>query len=191
MPIDLANDENNNKDVRPEKNGGETDIKLIKKELEDEKKRAEEYLNNWKRSQADFINYKRRQSELFGELVDSANTRLILDILPVYDAFSIAASQVPKDMEKSEWAKGIVQIKLQLEDLLKKKGLEEIKSVGEKFNPEFHEAVEMVSLPAGEEKPEGEILEEAQKGYKLNGMVIRTAKVKVAKKVKEKENNQG
>ncbi len=63
---------------------------------------------------------------------------------------------------------------------MKKEGLEEIKSVGEKFNPEIHEAVEMLES----EKPEGEILEEIQKGYKLNGKLIRAAKVKVAKQKK-------
>lgn len=178
MPIDLASDENNNPDIELEEDGGDRDVKSIEKDLVDEKKRSEEHLNNWKRTQADFINYKRRQDELFTEIVDSANARLILDILPIYDTFSIAVSQVPKDIERSEWAKGILQIKLQLEDLLKKKGLEEIRSVGENFNADVHDAVEMKES----EKPEGEILEEVQKGYKFNGKLIRAAKVKVAKK---------
>jgi molecular chaperone GrpE len=98
-------------------------------------------------------------------------------ILPIFDTFGLAVNYVPKDIKDTDWAKGVIQIKSQLGDLLKSKGLEEIRSVGEKFNPEFHEAVEMVES----EKPEGEILAEVQKGYKLNGSVIRTAKVKVAK----------
>lgn len=178
MPINLADDENIDENIEPGETRGEADLDPAARELENEKKKAEEYLNNWKRSQADFINYKRRQDELFGELVDSANTRLILDILPIYDTFSIAVSQVPKDIEKSEWAKGIIQIKLKLEDLLKKKGLKEIKSIGEKFSADMHDAVEM----AESEKPEGEILDEIQKGYKLNGKLIRASKVRVAKK---------
>jgi len=106
---------------------------------------------------------------------------LIMEILPIYDTFSLAVKYIPEDLKDKEWTKGVVQLKIQLENLLKDKGLEEIKSVGEKFDPELHEAVEMVSPPAGGEKSEGEILEEVQKGYKLNGMVIRTAKVKIAK----------
>jgi len=150
----------------------------LKKKLEEEAKRSEEYLNNWKRSQADFINYKRRESELFEDMMDSAKAGLIMEIMPIYDALSIAVKHTPKEMEKSEWVKGIRQIKLQLEDLLRKKGLEEIRSVGEKFSPDVHDAVEMTES----EKPEGEIVDEMQKGYKLNGKLVRAAKVKVAKK---------
>ncbi len=150
----------------------------LKKQLEAEKKKSEDYLNNWKRAQADFINYKKRQNELFAELVNSASAGLIMEILPIYDTFSLAIKHTPDEIKDKEWAKGIVQLKSQIENLLKSRGLEEIKSIGEKFNPEFHEAVEMTES----EKGEGEILEETQKGYKLNGVVIRTAKVKVAKK---------
>lgn len=163
------------------KDSATNELISMKKELEAEKKKTEEYLNNWKRAQADFENYKKRQSELFGEIVNSASAGIILEILPIYDTFSLAIKHTPEEIKSKEWVKGIVQLKSQLENLLKDRGAEEIKSVGEKFNPEFHEAVEMVDSPAGEEKPEDEILEEVQKGYKLNGMVIRTAKVKVAK----------
>lgn len=185
MCPDLLDKKNNNKNEQASSDSlqksveNATDAASIKKELEEAKKKAEEYLNSWKRSQADFINYKRRQSELFGELIGSANLELILEILPIYEALSLAASQVPENLKDSEWTKGVIQIKIQLENLLKKKGLEEIKSIGEKFNPEIHEAVEMVE---SSDKSEGEILEEAQKGYKMNGKVIKAAKVKVGKK---------
>lgn len=166
-----------------EKNSAASEVVSLKKQLEEEKKKSEEYLNNWKRAQADFINYKKRQNELFAELVNSASAGLIMEILPIYDTFSLAIKHIPKDLKNKDWAKGVVQLKTQMEDLLKSRGVEEIKSVGEKFNPEFHEAIEMVES----EKPEGEILEEVQKGYKLNGIVIRTAKVKVAKQKNKKE----
>jgi len=159
---------------------GGNELELLKKQLEEEKNRSAEYLNNWKRAMADFANYKKRQSELFGELVNSAGQEIIMEILPIFDTFSLAVKHIPEDLKNKEWTKGVVQLKNSMENLLKSKGLEEIKSVGEKFDPEFHEAVEMIDPPAGGEKPEGEILEEVQKGYKLNGMVIRTAKVKVA-----------
>lgn len=158
-------------------NGNE--LEMLKKQLEEEKKKSAECLNNWKRALADFANYKKRQSELFGDLVNSAGQEMIMEILPIFDTFSLAVRHIPEDLKGKEWTKGVVQLKNQLENLLKSKGLEEIKSVGEKFDPEFHEAVEMVDSA----KQEGEILEEVQKGYKLNGMVIRTAKVKVARLV--------
>jgi len=162
-------------DEKDKKGGNE--LEMLKKQLEEEKKKAAEYHNHWKRAMADFQNYKKRQSELFAELVNSAGQEMIMEILPIFDTFTLAVKHIPEDLKDKEWTRGVVQLKEQLASLLKSKGLEEIKSIGEKFNPEFHEAVEMVET----EKPEGEILEEVQKGYKLNGMVIRTAKVKVAK----------
>lgn len=163
-------------DEQDEKSGKE--LEILKKQLEEEKKKAVEYNDHWKRAMADFQNYKKRQSELFADLVNSAGQEMIMEILPIYDTFSLAVKYVPEDLKDKEWTRGVVQLKEQMASLLKSKGLEEIKSIGEKFNPEFHEAVEMVDS----EKPEGEILAEVQKGYKLNGMVTRTAKVKVAKK---------
>lgn len=155
----------------------DNELDALEKQLEEEKKKSAEYHDHWKRAMADFQNYKKRQSELFAELVNSAGQEMIMEILPIYDTFTLAVKHIPEDLKDKEWTKGVVQLKNQLEALLKNKGLEEIKSIGEKFNPEFHEAVEMVDS----EKQEGEILEEVQKGYKLNGMIIRTAKVKVAK----------
>ncbi len=153
------------------------ELKELKKQLEEEKKKSAEYQDHWKRAMADFQNYKKRQSELFADLVNSAGQEMIMEILPIYDTFTLAVKHIPEDLKDAEWTKGVVQIKEQLASLLRSKGLEEIKSISEKFNPEFHEAVETVDS----EKQEGEILIEVQKGYKLNGAVIRTAKVKVAK----------
>ncbi len=147
-----------------------------KKELEKCKKQSEEYLSGWQRTKADFENYKKRQAKVFNELDQMANQNLILEILPTLDAFKSAGQHLPEELKNSEWAKGILQIKNQLESLLNEKGLEEIKSVGEIFNPNLHEAVEKVEL---ENKKENEIIEEVQKGYLLNQQVIRTAKVKI------------
>lgn len=151
--------------------------KDLKKELEKYKKQSEEYLNGWQRTKADFENYKKRQAKIFSELDQMANQNLILEILPILDAFKSAGQHLPEELKNSEWAKGILQIKSQLESLLKENGLEGIKSVGEIFNPNLHEAVEKVEL---KNKKENEIIEEIQKGYLLNKQRIRTAKVKIA-----------
>ena len=142
------------------------------------KKQAEEYLAGWKRAKADLINYKKRQEEVVQEFIKFASQDLILELLPMLDNFRLAAQHLPKELENSEWVKGVFQIKNQLENLLKTRGIEEIKSVGEKFNPELHESVEEVE---SSDKKEGMIVEEVQKGYKLNGKVIRAARVKVVK----------
>ena len=78
----------------------------------------------------------------------------------------------------SEWRKGFEQIIKQIDDFLKKEGIEEVKSVGEKFNPETMEAVEEVEI---EGKEQGIVVEELQKGYMMNGRLLRPAKVKITK----------
>jgi len=78
------------------------------------------------------------------------------------------------------WAKGVLKIKEQFEGFLKNQGVEKIKTIGEKFNPEFHEVIEKKALPAeasAKEGAEGEIIEEVQAGYTMHGQVIRPAKV--------------
>ncbi|PIP17994.1 MAG: nucleotide exchange factor GrpE [Parcubacteria group bacterium CG_4_10_14_0_8_um_filter_35_7] len=151
----------------------------LKKELEKTKKQAEEYLNGWKRARADYINLKRDTQKEEEEWVQFANSALILGLLPIMDNFKKAFEYLSKEKENSEWVKGIRHIKKQLEDLLKSLGVEGIRTVGEKFNPEFHEAV---GEKIFKEKKEGIILEEVEGGYKLHGRVLRPAKVIVAKK---------
>ena len=148
-----------------------------RKELEKYKKQAEEYLNGWQRTKADFENYKKRQAKIFNELEQMASQNLILEILPILDAFKSAGRHLPEELKNSEWAKGVLQIKNQLENLLQENGLEEIKSIGEIFDPNLHEVIEKVKM---KNKKENEIIEEIQKGYLLNKQIIRTAKVKIA-----------
>lgn len=148
----------------------EKEIEKLKKELETVKKESMEHLNGWKRAKADYLN---REKEINREKVDwvkFANLELILNLLPVLDALNQSLKQVPIDLKENEWVKGIFQIKQQLEDFLKTQGVEKIKAVGEKFNPDFHEVVEK----RGEQE---EIIEEIQVGYKMHDQVIRPAKV--------------
>lgn len=150
-----------------------------KNEIEELKQKAVENLAGWKRALADYNNFKKRQAENEKELVKYSNENLILDILPVLDNFRHAYKGLPKDMEGNAWVEGIKYIKVQFEDVLKNSGVEEIKSIGEEFNPEIHEAVEEIKVKDKDVK-KGTIVEEVLKGYRLNNKVIRAAKVKVA-----------
>lgn len=148
------------------------DIEKLKIQIKEFEQKVEQYLNGWKRAKADFINYKKEQEQIFEEFIKFSNQNLILQILPVLDNFNLALKHLPKEFENNEWAKGILYIKTQLEDILKNQGVEEIKTIGEKFNPEFHEVV------SGDEQGDV-IVEEIQKGYMLHGKLVRAAKVKV------------
>ncbi|HDL75114.1 MAG TPA: nucleotide exchange factor GrpE [bacterium] len=153
------------------------DNKKLKKELEECKKQKDEYLAGWQRSKADFLNYKKEEMERISELLKYANEELILKILPILDNFNLATKE-KNVLKNDQIIQGFLQIKIQLENLLKSYGIEEIRTIREKFDPSIHEIVEQVEKRGRES---GIITEEIQKGYKLNNKVIRPAKVKVIK----------
>lgn len=144
--------------------------------VEELKKQKDEYLEGWKRERANFLNYKKDEIERIEGLLKYANEELILKFLPILDNICLAEKQMPNDLKDHKWTEGILQIKAQIADFLKSQGVEEIKTEGMKFDPNFHEVVE--EIEGGEP---GMIVEEIQKGYLLNGRVMRPAKVKVAK----------
>jgi molecular chaperone GrpE (heat shock protein) len=163
-----------------EKKSGKSELqkKDIEKELEEYKKQAEENLAGWKRTKADLINYKRDQEKRLNEFRKYANEDIIMKLLPTIDSFELAVQHMPDSMKDSDWAKGIICIRNQLNNFLKEVGVEKIKSVGEKFDPRLFESV-------GEEESEeeeGVVVAEVQKGYKMFDKVIRPAKVKIAKR---------
>lgn len=147
-----------------------------KKELEELRQKCEEYLNGWKRAQADYQNLIKETAKQKEFFIKAANENLILDLIPVLDNFKIAFCQIPKEKENSAWVIGFNHIKKQLEELLCGFGLEEIKTIGAKFNLLEHEAVGEKLV---EDKADGVIIEEKKPGYKLNGKVVQVAKVVV------------
>lgn len=160
-------DENENTEERPSE-------EIVK---EDTGKKAEEYLDGWKRCLADFDNYKKQQAKFLEEIRTYATEDLIRELVPILDSFELALKAVPEGDLSREWKKGVIYIQGQLEEVLKARGLERIHAFGEKFNPEIHEAIESVES----DKESGSILEELQPGYTMRGKVVRPARVKVAK----------
>ena len=143
----------------------------------DKKKKKDEYLENWKRERASFLNYKREEGERIDKVIKFANQALILEILNILDNIYIAEEKLPKDLEKNEWVKGILNTKNQILEFLKNQRVEQMDCLKKEFDPNVHEAVEMTESNS----KSGIIIKEIKKGYILNGMVIRPAKVKIAK----------
>ena len=154
-------------------------IKQLQEKLKKCQELKEEYLSGWQRAKADLINARKDDERRNQELVKFANAALISDILAVLDSFDLAFEAF-EDEKESKFSKGIILIKMQLEDILKKYGLEPIKSIGEKVDLQFHEIVG----ESESEKEEGTIIEEIQKGYLLHGKVLRPARVKISKQIK-------
>ena len=143
------------------------DLKQIKAELED-------ITDRYKRVLAEFENSKKRNQKERENLYNSILSDIIEMILPILDNLENAAKVEPKD---EEYKKGIELVLKQFQDTLKSKGVEEIKALGETFDPELHEAVSSVQDP---EKKEKEIVQEYRKGYKIGTKVIRHSMVVVA-----------
>ena len=142
------------------------------------KKKTEEYLDGWKRAKADYLNFKKETEKRQTEIIQFANAALIIELLPVVDHFKLACAHIPENQKDADWVKGFIHVKNQLTDFLKNLGIEEIKTVGEKFDPSFHEAVESVT---SDQAASGLVTEEVKPGYTLQGKLLQPAKVKVAK----------
>ncbi len=139
------------------------------------RKERDEYLDGWKRAKADLINHKKDEIKRFEAIMKMANESLIKELIGVLDSFDLALNNLEKE-GKAE--KGVYLIRTQLEDILRKSGLEKMAVVpGRPFDPSFCEAIAAVES----DKPSGTIIEEIEKGYSLGGKLIRPARVKVAK----------
>ena len=149
------------------------DITALNQALAEEKAKAEGYLANWQRAQADFINYKRRSEQEREEIGKFANSMLMLSLLPVLDDLERAFASIPPRQAKLSWVDGIRLIWRKLQTSLEAQGLSQIKAEGEPFDPSLHEAAMQ-----GKGK-EGMVVKELQKGYKLHDRVIRPTKVVV------------
>lgn len=147
----------------------------LKQALAAEKEKAEQYLASWQRTQADFINYRRRTEQEKEELANFSQADLMKGLFPILDDLGRALNSAPAGTKTQAWAEGVKLIERKLMAFLESQGLTPIKSLAEPFDPNFHEAVLYV------EGEEGKVVEEVQKGYMLRGRVLRPAMVKVGK----------
>ena len=145
----------------------------LEQALAEAREKAEGYLANWQRTQADFVNYKRRSEQEKEEIGKFANTQLMLNLLPVLDDLERAFDSITPQVAGLDWAEGIRLIERKLRTALEAQGLSQIKALGEQFDPNLHEAA---MYSKGEE---GIVVQEVQKGYMLYDRVIRPTMVVV------------
>lgn len=149
----------------------------IAQKLEECQQQRDEYLAGWQRSKADFINHKKEEMERMEMMMKYAKEEMVLKLIPILDNFDLVEKSLSEEEKGEEKIKGILQIKSQVKEILKMSFVEEINIKETKFDPNFHEAIEQVES----DQESGTILEELQKGYLMNGKVIKPSKVKVAK----------
>ncbi|MFC1700616.1 nucleotide exchange factor GrpE [Patescibacteria group bacterium] len=136
----------------------------LKEKIKQCQKEKEEYLSQAQRAMADLVNYRRRQEQLLEEFRKYSQIGFVRELLPVMDSLTAGGKEVEL-------------IKKQFESVLKQYNIIEIKAVGQEFNPQFHEAIEIEES----KKKSGTIIEEIQKGYTMYDKVLRVSKVKIAK----------
>lgn len=127
------------------------------------------------RERADATNAARRHSEQLAGARSDAKVAVVHELLPIIDNFERALKHVPKDIADNDYIKGVKSIVKQFETTLQKLGVEKIKTTGQPFDPELHEAI---SMEEGDGRKEV-VSEELQAGYKLGDRVIRHAMVRV------------
>lgn len=154
-----------------EENGEKTEINSLQKQLQEKELKITELTELMKRIQADADNGRKRIEKEKQEFVVFANKELVAKLLPVLDSFEIA---LKNSGDAVQFKKGAELIYAQLFTCLEQQGLKQINALGKKFDPFLHEAL----LRENSEKKEI-VLEELQKGYMLNGRIIRITKVKV------------
>lgn len=147
-------------------------MELLLQELQEQK---EKYI----RLYADFDNFKRRNAKERVELIQTAGREVIQSMLEVMDDCDRAEKQIQKSDDLKQIREGIQLVFTKFRSTLQSKGLKEMKSIGEEFNPDVHEAI--TEIPAPDEGMKGRVVDEVEKGYMLNDKIIRFSKVVVGK----------
>jgi len=149
-----------------------SELDLLKKELEEQK---EKFI----RLYADFDNFKRRNAKERVELIQTAGRDVIQSLLEVMDDCDRAEKQMHKSDDVAQIREGIQLVFSKLRNTMQSKGVKEMKTIGEEFNADFHEAI--TEIPVADENMKGKVVDEVEKGYTLNDKIIRFAKVVVGK----------
>jgi molecular chaperone GrpE len=148
-------------------------------------RQSEEYLAALQRERAEFLNFKRRTAEERERDLGLAGDDLIRKVLALADDFDRAIDARPDELAQNSWAEGVAVIDRKLRSLLESEGVTEIAAApGRRFDPREHDAI--ANVP-GTGRPEGEIVDEVRRGYRLRDRVLRPALVAVAAPTAESE----
>jgi len=147
--------------------------------------RVEELTNDLKRMAADFANYRKRNEAERTEFAKFAKADLISKILDVLDGFDRALATIPEELKGTPWVEGMWLLERKLRGVLETEGLKPVDSIGAQFDPYQHEAV--AHVPS--DQPEGTVITEHQKAYRLHDKLIRPALVTVSSGSEGKEKN--
>lgn len=144
-------------------------------ELDTERQRAEEYLEQAKRARAELVNYRRRTEEELARMQKHAGERIISKLLPAIDDLDRAINSMSEGERSTSWGEGIMLVQRKIWSTLESEGVQPIEALGQPFDPSLHEAVSMQEGANGATT----VVQEYQRGYMLGDRVLRPAMVVV------------
>ncbi len=156
-----------------------SEIEALRGELEQLRNDAQESRDHYLRVLADFDNFRKRQRDEVMRRISIAREELLINLLPIIDNFQRALQSAEQQHSYESLVEGVSLTLRQILDMLSREGVQPIDSVGQEFNPEFHEAVMRTET---DDYPEGTIIEEFERGYTMDGKVLRPSRVRVAVK---------
>ena len=160
--------------------GVESSATAASSELQKLKEERDQLFDRLARLQAEFDNYRKRSAREQQEFRDYALANAVGSLLPVMDSLDLALKNSAG--EKSEVRSGVELVRKQFADALAKLGLREVPAEGEPFDPQYHQAIEVVE---SDQVPDHHVLQALQRGYKLKDRLIRPAMVRVARNSKQ------
>lgn len=154
-------------------------VSALLQELEEAKSKEAEYLDGWQRARAELANARKRFQREQEQAYAGARADVLVRMLPVVDDFERAFATLPEEMEEEEkaWLGGIRLIWRKFQALLQQEGVSVIEAVGQEFDPYLHQAV---THEPSETVPEGQVIDEMQRGYQMDGRVLRPSIVRVS-----------
>lgn len=168
-----------NETVNEQNNDEKEPVKKEEEVAQDKTAELESKVNElndkYLRLYSEYDNFRKRTAKERVELIQTAGEDVFKSILPVIDDFERAVKANSEASDVKAVNDGVILIQNKLKSILTSKGLQEMNSVGEVFNPDVHEAI--TNIPAPTEDMKGKVIEELEKGYNLNGKIIRFAKV--------------
>lgn len=147
------------------------------KALAECEKQRDENLAGWQRERADFANYKKEEAKRSKEMKEYWDEIWMMKIIELIDNLERADCHMPQEIQCHEWMKARLSIEKLFLKSLQEEGLKELNPINEKFDPNFHEAIEQVEA----EGESGTIAQVVQKGYLFNNKLLRASRVKVIK----------
>jgi molecular chaperone GrpE len=178
VDAELVEDEESSTGREPEENGAADQVERDLDELAETKRERDEYLELARRTKADFENYRKRVAKENSEALARGKADLARQLLPALDNLERALAAGEDASAHQALVKGVAMVRDELHGRLEGAGVESFDPTGERFDPQLHEAL---STRADEGTEPGLVLETLEKGYRLNGQVLRPAKVVVSR----------